>query len=54
MGLAPAVRAQSATPVPVGQFVGRDSLDASKEPGTASLYSSRFYELAALKPHVQP
>ncbi|MBW8769606.1 MAG: hypothetical protein JF589_07630 [Gemmatimonadetes bacterium] len=36
MRLAPAVGAQGVTPVTVGQFVGRDSLDASKEPGTAS------------------
>jgi hypothetical protein len=35
-GLARTANAQSPTPVPVGQFVGRDSLDASKEPGTAS------------------
>ena len=36
MGLALDAHAQGPASVPVGQFVGRDSLDASKEPGSAS------------------
>ena len=47
IGLASAAGAQSVTPVPVGQFVGRDSLDASKEPGTASHVRSSVRGTAA-------